>query len=596
LYQVKHNNSLLETRAYDNGGRWTSQTYGNGVVTTRTYRNDNLTTLIDVRDGSNAQLDSFAYTYDANQNKTAETRTGVMAPWGWSTGTSGYDAEDRLRAWNRTDGQLTQGWNLTLEGDWQQFTQNGTPQNRTHGLAHELTAVGGTGLTYDVKGNLTQAVTGHRYTWDFDNQLQGVDTSGDQVADVTFGYDALGRRVKKTASGATKVYVSATQPIAYSPQAGQELAEFVSGAAPTSPAEKYVYGDYIDEPIWKTGTGGGVYYHANALYCVSALTNGSGGVVERYRYTPYGELTILAADGTTVRSASNYANPYTYTGRRWDSETGLYYYRARYYHPTLGRFVGRDPLEHSKAIIHYEYARGLATTHTDPTGLKCTKPTGFEYIPGRGKFAVAFPVAKPLNNGKVEGGFGGVWSPTSSAFVDAKGCCCCNRIDWIQTIHVEADWSGAFGWVLEAWDNTGLGYQVDGDIPYPGGATDVPKTGNPCRSSTTKIGTADLVSRPTFHWELYSSLISFVLKAEVCVVCMAGPEGKEYDGIPGSLVIENLAIYGCANWGFSVSLDSSGSYKYTTPPTVYSTDVGPSQAFQDAVKAFGVRNSIGVVP
>jgi hypothetical protein len=83
------------------------------MVTTRTYRNDNLTTLIDVRGGSNAQLDSFAYTYDANQNKTAEARTGVMAPWGWSTGTTGCDSEDRLRAWNRTDGQLTQGWNLT---------------------------------------------------------------------------------------------------------------------------------------------------------------------------------------------------------------------------------------------------------------------------------------------------------------------------------------------------------------------------------------------------------------------------------------------------------------------------------------------------
>jgi hypothetical protein len=78
---------------------------------------------------------------------------------------------------------------------------------------------------------LAQAVTGHRTTWDFDNQLPGVDTSGDQVADVTFGYDALGRRVKKTASGATKIYVSATPPIAYSPQAGQELAEYVSGAA-----------------------------------------------------------------------------------------------------------------------------------------------------------------------------------------------------------------------------------------------------------------------------------------------------------------------------------------------------------------------------
>jgi hypothetical protein len=274
------------------------------MVTTRTYRNDNLTTLIDVRDGSNAQLDSFAYTYDANQNKTAETRTGVMAPWGWSTGTSGYDAEDRLRAWNRTDGQLTQGWNLTLEGDWQQFTQNGTPQNRTHGLAHELTAVGGTGLTYDVKGNLTQAATGHRYTWDFDNQLQGVDTSGDQVADVTFGYDALGRRVKKTASGATKIYVSATQPIACIPQAGQELVEYVSGAVPTSPTEKYVYGDYIDEPIWKTGTGGATLesltqYFQNQVF---------------YTHDAYGRREYLgyrASDGELIRRVQTTHPSYT---------------------------------------------------------------------------------------------------------------------------------------------------------------------------------------------------------------------------------------------------------------------------------------------
>jgi RHS repeat-associated protein len=229
--------------------------------------------------------------------------------------------------------------------------------------------VGGTGLTYDVKGNLTQAVTGHRYTWDFDNQLQGVDTSGDQVADVTFGYDALGRRVKKTASGATKIYVSATTPIAYSPQAGQELVEYVSGAVPTSPTEKCVYGNDIDEPIWKTGTGGAVYYHANSLYCVSALTNGSGAVVERYRYTPYGELTILAADGTTVRSASNYANPYTYTGRRWDSETGLYYHRARYYHPALGRFLGRDPIRLAAQLPEqYGYLRGRPFLFIDPSG------------------------------------------------------------------------------------------------------------------------------------------------------------------------------------------------------------------------------------
>ena len=72
-----------------------------------------------------------------------------------------------------------------------------------------------------------------------------------------------------------------------------------------------------------------MYYQANNLYCVSALTNTSGAVVERYRYTAYGVLTLLAPDGVTVRTSSSYANPYTYTGRRWDPEVSLYYYRAR---------------------------------------------------------------------------------------------------------------------------------------------------------------------------------------------------------------------------------------------------------------------------
>ncbi len=129
----------------------------------------------------------------------------------------------------------------------------------------------------------------------------------------------------------------------------------------------------IDEPIWKTGTGGAVYYHANALYCVSALTNGSGAVVERYRYTPYGELTILAADGVTVRSASNYANPWTYTGRRWDSEIGKFYYRRRNLDPTLGRFMSRDPLGYVETAGTCQYCSSRPVGRIDPSGTLSIK-------------------------------------------------------------------------------------------------------------------------------------------------------------------------------------------------------------------------------
>ena len=183
---------------YDALGRLIQSTAGNGVITTHTYQADDLHQGIEVRDAAGGLVDLFTFTYDANRNKTAEQRGGVMANWGYSTGASGYDNKDRLVAWNRTDGNQNQSWTLTYEGDWHDFADAGTTQHRTHGPAHELTAIDSTSLTYDAKGNLTQNVTGDTYTWDFDNQLRTATVSGSVT---TLAYDALGRRVSK-ASGA----------------------------------------------------------------------------------------------------------------------------------------------------------------------------------------------------------------------------------------------------------------------------------------------------------------------------------------------------------------------------------------------------------
>jgi len=76
------------------------------------------------------------------------------------------------------------------------------------------------------------------------------------------------------------------------------------------------------------------------------LTNQAGAVVERYTYDPYGKVKVLAANGVTVRTVSAVGNPWTFTGRRLDGETGLMYYRARMYDVGLGRFIKRDPLEY----------------------------------------------------------------------------------------------------------------------------------------------------------------------------------------------------------------------------------------------------------
>jgi len=107
-------------------------------------------------------------------------------------------------------------------------------------------------------------------------------------------------------------------------------------------------------------------YQSNGQYSVTALTDTTGTISERYAYTAYGELTVFDGGGT-VLGGSAYGNRYTYTGREWDGELGLFHYRARMYSPESGRFVSRDPIGYVAGDSLY---RGyFVPDSTDPTGL-----------------------------------------------------------------------------------------------------------------------------------------------------------------------------------------------------------------------------------
>src|SRR5260370_32605023 len=101
-----------------------------------------------------------------------------------------------------------------------------------------------------------------------------------------------------------------------------------------------------------------------------ALTEGGGNVVEGYEYDVYGQQTVFASDFTTVVGTnSTVGMPYTYTGQCCDPETGLLYYKNRYFSAGLGRFLSRDPLGYSDSLNMYEYTRSRPTFATDSLGL-----------------------------------------------------------------------------------------------------------------------------------------------------------------------------------------------------------------------------------
>ena len=102
---------------------------------------------------------------------------------------------------------------------------------------------------------------------------------------------------------------------------------------------------------------------------VTTLIDVTGEPVERYTYHPYGQVMVYDGTWTTERPTSAYDNEVLYCGYRLDRETGLYHVRHRVYHPLLGRWMQRDPLEYGDGLNLYQYCVGNPVNLVDPSGL-----------------------------------------------------------------------------------------------------------------------------------------------------------------------------------------------------------------------------------
>jgi RHS repeat-associated protein len=115
--------------------------------------------------------------------------------------------------------------------------------------------------------------------------------------------------------------------------------------------------------------GGWQYHHPDALGSTVAVTNAAGSVIERYLYDPFGLPDIRDANGN-ARTATAIGNPWLFTGQEWRGDVQLANYKARWYQPTLGRFLQNDPVRFDAGDINlYRYCFNDPINHVDPDGM-----------------------------------------------------------------------------------------------------------------------------------------------------------------------------------------------------------------------------------
>lgn len=319
---------------YDALSRRTSLTRPNGVNTSYSY--DSLSRLLSVlHQAGGTTLDGASYAYDA-----AGIRTSKGNYLNGLTSNYGYDALYQLL---QVTGGTSESYSYDAVGN--RLSSSGVP-TYDHNAANELTLNSNGSYTYDNNGNTLTDPSGKSYTWDFENRLVSALVPG--MGTVTFRYDPLGRRIYKSSTSGTSVY-------AYD---GENLVEETNSSGAV--AARYSQDLNIDEPLAMLRSNTVSYYNEDGLGSVTSLSNASGMLVQTYIFDSFGKQT---------GSSGSLANPFQYTARELDSETNLYYYRARYYDPGTGRFGNEDPARFGGGLNFYRYVANNPTLFVDPTGL-----------------------------------------------------------------------------------------------------------------------------------------------------------------------------------------------------------------------------------
>jgi RHS repeat-associated protein len=224
------------------------------------------------------------------------------------------------------------------------------PSGNVRTNIYQVTQTGaGKSFTFDANGSMTSDGT-RTYVWDAENRL--VEVRQDTTTLASFAYNKDGIRTRKTAGGATTTYVL---------DGASVVEERLSGGGTI----KHLHGRGIDHVLATIDVSGGVsYYVRDHLGSICHRTDAAGQPTVARDYGPWGNLV-------TGGSAGGWA----FTGRDWDPEVALAYYRTRYYDPNAGRFLSEDPIRFGGGPNLFAYVGSNVVRWIDPLGFGAAAPT-----------------------------------------------------------------------------------------------------------------------------------------------------------------------------------------------------------------------------
>ncbi len=329
---------------YDAQGRLQSVAYPNGITGRWEYDAAGRTTKIAYLDPGGRTVAGWTHRYDAAGNLVEREDSGGQ------TGRFQYDASGQLIEESGAGGATR--YRYLAGGNRAAVDAAGGTIRYRHDAADRVVEAGGERLSWDGDGNLI-ARRGPAGTTAYEYDAAGrlvkvIAPDGEQTA---FGYAPTGERVwKRDRDG-----------LSYFLHDGLDLIQEIGGEGQS--VATYIHGAGIDRPLAMLRDGRYYFFHVDRLGSIALVTDQRGQTAAAYEYDAFGRITVHQG---ALRQ------PFAFTGREWDASAGLYYYRARYYDPVLGRFLSLDPLPPKigdpLTLNPYLYVRNNPLRFVDPLG------------------------------------------------------------------------------------------------------------------------------------------------------------------------------------------------------------------------------------